>query len=57
MQVYLNTHYVLDKRRKLAKEDVNARMAGPRVLVVGNADVGKSSLTRLLLNYAIRTGW
>jgi ATPase subunit of ABC transporter with duplicated ATPase domains len=29
---------------------------GPRVLVVGPTDVGKSTLCRLLVNYAVRSG-
>ena len=29
----------------------------PAVQVVGPTDVGKSSLCRILLNYAVRTGW
>ena len=30
---------------------------GPALQVVGPTDVGKSSLCRILLNYAVRTGW
>ena len=29
----------------------------PALQVVGPTDVGKSSLCRILLNYAVRTGW
>ena len=29
---------------------------GPRVMVVGGTDVGKTTLCRLLLNYAVRLG-
>ena len=31
-------------------------LRGPRVLVVGPQDVGKSTLCRILLNYAVRMG-
>ena len=30
---------------------------GPRVLVAGPVDVGKSTLSRILANYAVRCGW
>eukprot|EP00271_Cylindrocystis_brebissonii_P011828 TRINITY_DN29795_c0_g1_i1.p1 TRINITY_DN29795_c0_g1~~TRINITY_DN29795_c0_g1_i1.p1 ORF type:complete len:458 (-),score=93.73 TRINITY_DN29795_c0_g1_i1:276-1649(-) len=30
---------------------------GPRVMIVGPSDSGKSSLTRILLSYAARLGW
>lgn len=30
---------------------------GPRVMIVGPSDVGKSSLSKILINYASRAGW
>lgn len=54
MQYFLNTHHVLENRRKEAHEKGSE---GPRVVVVGPTDVGKSSLCKILMNYAIRMEW
>ncbi|XP_065321206.1 polyribonucleotide 5'-hydroxyl-kinase Clp1-like [Gordionus sp. m RMFG-2023] len=51
---YANTHAVLERMRRSAKEKTTR---GPRVMIVGPVDVGKSSLCALLLNYAVRMGW
>jgi len=64
---YLNVHASLEQSRKEAaaaaaalkegeaqSEDKPDR--GPIVLVVGPTDVGKSTLCRILLNYAVRMG-
>ncbi|XP_061107860.1 polyribonucleotide 5'-hydroxyl-kinase Clp1 isoform X2 [Conger conger] len=53
MLLYLNTHAALEQMRQQAERD-NER--GPRVMVVGPTDVGKSTVCRLLLNYAVRLG-
>ncbi|KAJ0049859.1 hypothetical protein NL108_005156, partial [Boleophthalmus pectinirostris] len=53
MLLYLNTHAALEQMRKQAEKD-NER--GPRVMVVGPTDVGKSTVCRLLLSYAVRVG-
>lgn len=53
MLLYLNIHTALEQmRRQSEKEDER----GPRVMVVGPTDVGKSTICRLLLNYAVRVG-
>ena len=44
----------IQERQTHEKEKREAR--GPTVLVVGPTDVGKSTLCRLLLNYAVRMG-
>lgn len=49
--IYLNVHAALEQQRVSAEQE-NTR--GPVAMVVGPGDVGKSTLTRLLLNYAVR---
>lgn len=50
---YLNLHFLLDGLRR----DARARDAtGPRVLIAGPRDVGKTSLARTLAALAVRTG-
>ncbi|KAI8424786.1 hypothetical protein MSG28_006722 [Choristoneura fumiferana] len=53
MVVYLNVHAALEQQR-VAAEQENTR--GPVTMIVGPGDVGKSTLTRILLNYAVRMG-
>lgn len=53
MDSYLNIHAQLQRRRELAKAK---HAAGPRVLVCGPVDSGKSTLTQILVNYALRLG-
>lgn len=50
---YLNCHAALEELRKHADE---TNGVGPNVMVVGPTDVGKSTLCRILLNYAVRQG-
>lgn len=54
MQYFLNTHHVLENRRREAKEKGGE---GPRVIIVGPTDSGKSTLCKILMNYAIRMEW
>ncbi|KAF9971323.1 Cleavage polyadenylation factor subunit clp1 [Actinomortierella ambigua] len=51
MVSYLNTHYALEQRRVKATRE-NGQ--GPRVMIVGPTDVGKTSLCRMLLSWALR---
>lgn len=53
MESYLQVHGELDARRHAA---LLAGVDGPRVLVCGPADTGKSSLSRILANYLARSG-
>ncbi|GFP91395.1 protein clp1 homolog [Phtheirospermum japonicum] len=65
---YVNVHAVLDARRNRAKaspsdSDVSQNspfspfIQGPRVIVVGPTDSGKSTLSRMLLSWAAKQGW
>ena len=61
MIMYLQVHATLEKLRKLADEsskqpEEKEWTGGPTVMIVGPTDVGKSTLCRLLLNYAVRMG-
>ncbi|XP_071504776.1 polyribonucleotide 5'-hydroxyl-kinase Clp1-like [Diadema antillarum] len=53
MVMYLNTHAALEQMRQQAELEATR---GPKVMVVGPGDVGKSTVCRLLLNYAVRVG-
>ncbi|CDI97410.1 polyribonucleotide 5' hydroxyl kinase Clp1 [Echinococcus multilocularis] len=53
LHVYVNIHANLQEARKKATED---QSRGPRVLVCGPENVGKSVLCRTLANYAARRG-
>jgi polyribonucleotide 5'-hydroxyl-kinase len=53
MVTYVNTHFALEKLRDDASQIGGE---GPRVLVVGPNNAGKTSLVKLLTAYAIRMG-
>ena len=53
MNYYLNLHGCLEKMRNEAAIQLSK---GPIVLVCGPTDVGKTTLCRILLNYAVRRG-
>ncbi|XP_048433879.1 protein CLP1 homolog [Pyrus x bretschneideri] len=56
---YVNVHAILEERRHRAKplppDDPNSQ--GPRVIVVGPTDSGKSTLSKMLLSWAAKKGW
>ncbi|CAH9050231.1 unnamed protein product [Cuscuta europaea] len=56
---YVNVHAVLDARRERAKASPSdsGTYQGPRVIVVGPSDSGKSTLARMLLSWAAKLGW
>lgn len=53
MNSYLNIHSQLQRRREVAAVK---HASGPRVLIAGPVDSGKSTLTQILTNYALRLG-
>ncbi|KAK8930684.1 hypothetical protein KSP39_PZI016240 [Platanthera zijinensis] len=64
MVSYVNVHAILDARRVSANSNSSQFwptnyfiFQGPRTIVVGPADSGKTSLCRLLLNWACRRSW
>ncbi len=55
----MNTHAALEQQRQYVEARVlenQADVRGPRVMVVGPTDVGKSTYCRILCNYAVRQG-
>ncbi|KAL5582386.1 hypothetical protein UlMin_014828 [Ulmus minor] len=60
MVSYANVHAMLEGRRSRAKassSDGSNTSQGPRVIVVGPTDSGKSTLSRMLLSWAAKQGW
>ncbi|KAJ9052734.1 Cleavage polyadenylation factor subunit clp1, variant 2 [Entomophthora muscae] len=53
MNSYINIHLALEGLRTKSAAD---NTKGPRVLIVGPKDSGKSSLAKILLSYAVRQG-
>lgn len=53
MVIYSNCHAALENMRIEAEKE---NTKGPVTMVVGPCDVGKSTLCRILLNYAVREG-
>ncbi|KAI8866107.1 hypothetical protein GQ42DRAFT_128665 [Ramicandelaber brevisporus] len=53
MASYLNTHLALERER-IQRIEQTSKSAGPRVLIVGSEASGKSTLARILINYAVR---
>lgn len=51
---YVSLAYILDAYRKLAKKK---KTVGPRVLITGNTSSGKSTVSYLLCNYAVKSGF
>ncbi|XP_010242351.1 PREDICTED: protein CLP1 homolog isoform X2 [Nelumbo nucifera] len=60
MVSYVNVHAVLEGRRNHAKASSSTdpdSSQGPRVIVVGPTDSGKSTLSKMLLSWAAKQGW
>ncbi len=54
MLSYLNVHDGLEKMRRASETEGSI---GPRIMIVGQTDTGKSTIARILCNYAVRAGW
>jgi len=50
---YLNIHNAIDLERNSARE---RQCDGPRVMLVGPCDSGKTTLSKIFLSYAVRSG-
>lgn len=54
MVLYVNIHTAIEQIR--VKSELDKETPAPRVMVVGPDDVGKSTLCKMLLNWAVRVG-
>jgi len=53
MLSYANLHFALERKRQAAED---THTSGPRVLILGSEDAGKTSLAKILTGYSIRQG-
>jgi len=53
MMSYLNTHMAIEQMRCRIEKEGGAE---PRVMIVGPPDVGKTTLSKILINYAVKHG-
>lgn len=51
---YLNVHSALEDMRIEADKSEDPQKTGPKVMIVGPQDVGKTTLCQILVNYAVR---
>ncbi|KAJ3090235.1 Cleavage polyadenylation factor subunit clp1, partial [Physocladia obscura] len=58
MNQYLNTHLALEaiRRDALSFSTTSNQLSGPKVMIVGPQDVGKTSLAKILLSYSVKLG-
>ena len=54
MHIYVNISSALNQLRVAA---LNEKRTGPALLVTGSQQSGKSTLCKMLVNYAIKLGW
>ncbi|CAF1661838.1 unnamed protein product [Adineta ricciae] len=53
MHIYLNVHGMLEQLRQKADAE---KTRGPRIMITGASDAGKSTICRMLVNWAARLG-
>ena len=53
MLSYANLHFALEKIRQHAED---SQSKGPRVLILGSEDAGKTTLAKILVGYSVRQG-
>lgn len=56
MTIFANLHFALEAQRSQAQSSLAASASGPRLLVVGPPNSGKSSLCKILVSYAVKMG-
>ena len=54
MHIYINIQCALNQLRIAA---LNEKQIGPSLLVTGSQQSGKSTLCKILVNYAVKLGW
>ncbi len=54
MQSYMNAHTIMNNQRQEAYKEGKR---GPHCIVLGPTDSGKSTITKMLCNWAVRHGW
>jgi len=55
MVVYLNVHVAIEQMRQKI-EKAGEKLVGPKVMICGPVNVGKSTLSKIILNYSVRMG-
>jgi len=56
MVVYLNVHMAIEQIRQKVEKLEGEKLVGPKVMICGPVNVGKSTLSRIILNYSVRMG-
>ena len=56
VRFYVSIEHLIKTKKQENAENESGEKLGPRVLVCGAADVGKTTLSRILLNYGVRLG-
>jgi len=54
MVTYMNTHTIMNNQRQ---EALKSGKRGPNCILLGPTDSGKSTICKMLCNWAVRSGW